>query len=191
MSAWFSLWFVLWFAAMFVVMRWLQGTRRTPRTGQSAALLQHPRSVLLLGAVCSGFFVVISILSVVFPDKEGPSLGITLGLLAFSLLGLPLIAEYCRVWHRLEPGGMRSQPLLSEARSVRWKDVRRVSYSQGMKWFVVETATGAVVRVSAMLTGLPAFARTVLHEVPRDRIDPAAVPVLERTAADNPPPIWM
>jgi hypothetical protein len=60
-----------------------------------------------------------------------------------------------------------------------------------MKWFVVGTANGAVVRVSVMLTGLPTFARTVLHEVPRDRIDAAAVPVLERTAAGNPPPIWM
>jgi len=186
-----ALWFVLWFVAMALVMRWLQGTRLTPRAGQSASLLQHPRSLLVIGLVCSGFFVVISILSVVFPDKEGPSLGITLGLLAFSLLGLPLIAEYYRVWHRLEPGGMRSQPLLSEARSLRWKDVRRVRYSQAMKWFVLETGSGAVVRISVMLTGLPAFARAVLHEVSRDRIDPAAVPVLEQTAADNPPPIWM
>ena len=163
-----ALWVVFWLVGMSLVMGWLGRTRTAPRAGQSAGVLQHPRSLLVVGLVCSGVFVVISILSVVFPDKEGPSLGITLGLLAFSLLGLPLIAEYCRVWHRLEPGGMRSQPLLSEARSVRWKDVRRVSYSQGMKWFVVETATGAVVRVSAMLTGLPAFARTVLQEVPRD-----------------------
>jgi hypothetical protein len=186
-----ALWFVLWFGAMAVIMRWLQGTRLTPRAGQSASMLQHPRSVLVIGLVCSGFFVVIAILSVAFPDKDGPSAGITLGLLAFSLLGLPLIAEYYRVWHRLEPGGMRSQPLLREACSVRWKDVRRVNYSQAMKWFVVETPTGAVVRVSVMLTGLPSFARTVLHEVPRERIDPAAVPFLERTAAGNPPPIWM
>ena len=186
-----ALWLVFWLVGMSLVMGWLGRTRMSPRAGQSASVLQHPRSLLVIGIVCSGFFFVIAILSVAFPDKEGPSAGITFGLLAFSLLGAPLIAEYFRVWHRLEPGGMRSQPLLREACSVRWKDVRRVSYSPGMKWFVVETPTGAVVRVSAMLTGLPAFARTVLHEVPRDRIDPAAVPVLERTAADNPPPIWM
>src|SRR5438093_107545 len=141
------LWLVFWLVGMSLVMGWLGRTRMVPRADQGARMLQHPRSLLVVGIVCSGFFVVIAILSVVFPDKDGPSAGITLGLLAFSLLGAPLVAEYFRVWHRLEPGGMRSQPLLREACSVRWKEVRRVSYSQTMKWFVVETAAGAVVRV--------------------------------------------
>jgi hypothetical protein len=124
------------------------------------------------------------------PDIRGP--GMPLFFLAFAVfLGGPLLLEYYRVWHRLEPGGMRSQPLLKDACSVKWKDVTRVSYSQGSKWFIVETANGTKVRRSVMLVGLPAFARTVLHEVPRDRIEAQAVPVLERTAAGNPPPIWM
>ncbi len=186
-----ALWWILWFAGMAVVMRWLQRSRLEPRPGETDDVLRHPRSLLVIALACSGFFVTISILSVAFPDKEGPSLPITLGLLAFALLGLPLMAEYYRVWHRLERGGIRSQPLLSAERLVRWQDVQRVSYSQVMKWFVVKTTAGAVVRVSVMLVGLPSFASTVLSEVPPDRIDPAALPVLQQTAAGHPPPIWM
>jgi len=44
-----ALWFVLWFGAMALVMRWLQGTRLTARAGQGASMLQHPRSLLVIG----------------------------------------------------------------------------------------------------------------------------------------------
>jgi hypothetical protein len=75
--------------------------------------------------------------------------------------------------------------------SLRWAQVTRVRYSQSLKWFRIEAADGAVVRVSAMLTGLPQFAQAVLAEVPEFHIDKSARPVLERTAAGFPPPIWM
>jgi hypothetical protein len=41
-----------------------------------------------------------------------------------------------------------------------------------------------------MLQGLPEFAEAVLKEVPEDRIDGEAIPILEQTAAGSPPSIW-
>jgi hypothetical protein len=59
-----------------------------------------------------------------------------------------------------------------------------------MKWFRLETRTGAVARISAMLIGLPEFARLLLAHAPADAIPPETLLVLEATAAGNPPPVW-
>jgi len=85
---------------------------------------------------------------------------------------------------------MRYQTLTKKPGSIRWAEVSRLHYSPSMKWFVVEARSGTAIRVSAMLIGLPEFARSVLAEVPRARIDAGALPVLEETAAGSPPSIW-
>ena len=59
-----------------------------------------------------------------------------------------------------------------------------------MKWFTLDRASGGRVRVSAMLTGLPEFARLVLVHAPPAAIDEATRGVLEETAAGRPPAIW-
>lgn len=59
-----------------------------------------------------------------------------------------------------------------------------------LKWFRLETRSGKVARVSAMLIGLPDFARLVLRYAPADAIEPDTLPVLRATAEGNPPPIW-
>jgi hypothetical protein len=51
-----------------------------------------------------------------------------------------------------------------------------------MRWFRIETASGIAVRVSAMLTGLPEFARAVLTQVPGYAIDDATRAVLTSTS---------
>jgi hypothetical protein len=43
-----------------------------------------------------------------------------------------------------------------------------------MKWYRLQTSTRAVVRISAMLMGLPEFAREVLAHVTRPAIDEKA-----------------
>ena len=110
--------------------------------------------------------------------------------LGFALLGVPLIAEYVRVRHQLEPGGMRYQSLLGKRGFVRWTEVTRIRYSEAAKGFRIGQGTGEVVRISAMLTSLPEFARAVLDGVSRERIDPKTVGILESTASGSPPSIW-
>ena len=59
-----------------------------------------------------------------------------------------------------------------------------------MKWFLLETASGSKVRVSAMLTGLPEFARLVLRHVPKEAIEPGTRAILAETEQGRPPSVW-
>jgi hypothetical protein len=59
-----------------------------------------------------------------------------------------------------------------------------------MKWFKIELTSGVVVRVSAMLIGLPEFASRVLAGVPRGAIGENAYALLQQTEQGNLPRIW-
>jgi hypothetical protein len=179
----------LWFALMSLLMGWLARSRQRPRSGSQPGVLQHPRSVLVLGLVCSGLFLTFALLSLLLPGETGSPL-ISLFFLGFALLGVPLIAEYVRVRHQLEPGGLRYQTLFGKRGFLPWSDVTCVRYSHTAKWFRIDGGAGEVVRISAMLTSLPEFARAVLEGVPRERIDPKTIPVLESTASGSPPSVW-
>jgi PH (Pleckstrin Homology) domain-containing protein len=178
----------VWSVAMTLVMGWLARSRLRPH-GQNAGVLEHPASTLIIGVVCTLFFCALAVLSFLFPGRTGSGL-VSLTFLGFALLGVLLIAEYVRVRYSLQPGGLHYTPLLSRSWTLRWGDVTGIRYSQAAKWFRIDTGSGRVVRVSAMLTGLPEFAQAVLREVPPSRIDADALPILEQTAGGNPPSIW-
>ncbi|HXK58261.1 MAG TPA: hypothetical protein PLP42_00060 [Acidobacteriota bacterium] len=180
---------IIWFALMTLVMRWLARSRSRSAKPANSKLLYHPTSTLVLGLVGGGFFLALAILSYVFANDTG-TLGISLFFAGFALLGFVFVWEYFRVRHSLEPGGMRYQKLLSNGGKLRWNEVTRVHYSQSAKWFRLVTKTGEVVRVSAMLVGLPEFARAVLDEVPSESIDTTTRDVLRETAAGHPPSLW-
>ena len=179
----------LWFALMSLVMGWMARSRQRPRSGGQPGVLEYPRSVFIVGLVCSGFFLALALFSLLFPGKTGSPL-ISLFFLGFALLGVPLIAEYVRVRHQLEPDGLRYQSLLGKRGFVRWTDVTRLRYSEVAKWFRIDGGACEVVRISAMLTSLPEFARAALEGVSRERIDPKTVRILESTASGSPPSIW-
>ncbi|HEU5180416.1 MAG TPA: PH domain-containing protein, partial [Candidatus Polarisedimenticolia bacterium] len=73
---------------------------------------------------------------------------------------------------------------------LKWDAVRRLHYSHSAKWFRIDLADGGVVRVSAMLMGLPGFAQAALGQVSAAAIDSETRTVLEATAAGNLPRIW-
>ena len=55
---------------------------------------------------------------------------------------------------------------------------------------VMTAVMGWAVRGSVMLTGLPEFARLLLHNAARGSIDSETFNVLGATAAGNPPSVW-
>jgi hypothetical protein len=59
-----------------------------------------------------------------------------------------------------------------------------------MKWFRLETHDGQVARISAYLTGLPGFARTLLKHIPTGVSDELTLDILAETAAGRPPAPW-
>jgi hypothetical protein len=114
----------------------------------------------------------------------------TLGFVTFAMLGAPLVADYAFARHRVTDDGMQYGGMFGKRGSFRWSEVTRVRYGKVAKWFVVELHSGAKVRVSAMLLGLPEFALAVLANVPRSVIDNASYGVVCETAEGDPPSIW-
>ncbi|HAR44782.1 MAG: hypothetical protein A2072_07150 [Nitrospirae bacterium GWC1_57_7] len=189
-SAWWAdiIQWVVWGLAMTVIMGWLAKSRQKAGV-DTGKVLQHPRSTLIIGLVCGGFFLALAVLSRLFPGKDG-SIWISLFFLGFSLMGAVIIVEYVRVRHHLEPHGLRFQPLFRAPGTLLWRDVSSVRYSPSAKWFRIETRRGQVIRVSAMLTGLPAFAQAALQEISPPSMDSATRRILEETAAGRPPSLW-
>jgi hypothetical protein len=164
-------------------------SRLRGRTPAEQSVLRYPRGTLVVGVVCSVFFLSLALLSILFPGKDG-SPTISLVFVGFAFLGAPLIVEYYRVVHYLEKGGIRYSSLISSPGFLPWSDIKSVRYAPSLKWFRIEGRDGRIIRVSVMLMGLPEFARAVLSAVSESRIEPAARSLLERTAEGHPPSLW-
>src|SRR5262245_51864941 len=168
-----------WLARSHLRARRIAGTRR----------LSHPRSTLIIGLVGFLFFAGLAILSIVFVDGPNTWLA-TVTFIGFALLSVPILADYVRSRHEVSEEGLSYGRIFGRRGYLKWSDLRRVKYAQSMKWFRLETQSGDVARVSAMLTGLPQFACFLLEYAPTEAIDIKTIPVLEATATGNPPPLW-
>lgn len=179
----------VWLVIMSLVMAWVARGRLRSAPTQGGGALVHPPSTLIIGLVCAGLFLTIALLSALFPAKSG-SPAVTLFFVGFAALGLLMILEYRNGRHMLTEDGLQYGRMLGQTGALRWNEVRRLAYSESAKWFRIELANGRVVPVSAMLVGLPSFARAALDHVPPNAIDPNTQSVLEATAAGNLPRIW-
>jgi hypothetical protein len=100
----------------------------------------------------------------------------------FGLLGFPLIADYLFSRHRLTEEGIDYGGMFGKQGFMAWKSVQRVSVSQTMGWYVLESSSGAKARISVLLEGLHQFSKLLLEHVPRERIQPEAYLFLIQTA---------
>jgi len=184
-----ALQWTLWGVAMTVVMGWLGRSRLKPRPATDANRLVQPLSTLIIGVSCSGFFAALAILSNIYPN-ETVTWWTTSVFVGFALLGIPLISLYFTDRHEAARDGLDYTTFFGVRKSIAWGDVKFVRYAPFAKWFRVESRMGDVARVSAMLMGLPEFARKVLENVPANLIEPGTLDILRETAAGDPPSIW-
>jgi hypothetical protein len=174
---------------MSLVVGWIASSRTRARPAGEARRLQHPPSTLILGMLGLTFFLALAILSKVYDNGTGGPVvtGVFLGFAALSLL---VIAEYCVARHELTSDGMHYGKLTGARGSLKWSEVTHVTYSPSMKWYRLQASNGAVVRISAMLMGLPEFAREMLAHVARPAIDDKSWSMLQATARGDLPKIW-
>lgn len=92
--------------------------------------------------------------------------------------------------HEVSEEGLAYRKMLGAKKYLKWTDVHSVRYVPAMKWFRLETRSGEVARVSAMLMGLPTFAHHLLEHVPREAIEPNTAVILQSTADGSPPSVW-
>jgi hypothetical protein len=174
---------------MTVVTGWFARTRLKKRGAAQANILRFPSSVLLLGLVGLALFGGTAILTNVYSNGT-ETWWTTAGFTAFASLGLVLVFAYLTAKHELSDLGISYSSLSGQRRYLRWSELHSVRYAPFMGWFHLESKGGEVARISAMLLGLPDFARLVLKHAPANTIDEEALQVLEETAEGNLPPIW-
>jgi hypothetical protein len=143
--------------------------------------MQYPPGTLALGLLSLGLVPALASLFMLHDNAAAaPIFGAVLPLL--GVLGVSMLVAYGRVWHELTAEGLTFGRLLGRRGTLKWRDVTRITYSSRMRWFRIETASGEHVLISAMLTGLPQFARAVLREVPSYAIDDITRGVLQARA---------
>ena len=116
----------LWLALMTAVMRWVGRTRERPAATHSPGTLAHPRSTLLIGLVCSGFFLACAVGSALLPGRS-----------VETGAGSPLTIDSATAG-RVSPGKGRRPASISysatpsDQRSVRWSILSLCSCSGHM-----------------------------------------------------------
>ena len=183
----------LWTALMSLVMGWMARSRsRTGAPGDGARLVQ-PVSTLVMGIVCFAFFAGITVITVIsntIGKNRTTNIWTTAVFCAFALASALMILEYAFGRHRVSEQGMEHRGMFGRRREFLWSEVERVSYNPTMRWFSIRLYSGPTVRVSAMVMGLPEFARRVLAHVPRTAMGDAALEVLRETQQGRLPAIW-
>ena len=179
----------VWTILMSLVMGWVARSRNRPRPAGADQRLQHPISTLIIGVVGFLLFTAIAVASNVFANST-TSWWTTAIFVGFALLALPVVGDYFAARHDVSDEGLRYSRLVGSGGYIRWVEIKKVRFSDAMKWFRLESESGEVVRLSIMLMGLPEFARALLAHTPRESIEKNALPVLQATAEGNPPSVW-
>lgn len=179
----------IWGVLMSLVMGWVAKSRLKVRPQSDSQWLVHPPSTLIIGIVGLLFFTGIAIISNVFPNKTVTWWTTTI-FVGFALLSLVIIAHYFVSRHEVSEEGLHYGRLTGRRGYLKWSDLGVVKYAPVMKWFRLETQSGDVARLSAMLIGLPEFARLLLANAPAQAIDAETLAILEATAGGNPPSVW-
>ena len=179
----------IWGVIMAVVMSWVARCRFAKRPDSDVQSLRHPRSTLSIGVVAL-FFFGIAVVSNTLGKNDTATIWTTLGFIFFGLSSLPIVAEYFFARHKVSDAGIEYGRMFGQRGTLLWSDVQRVRFASMMKWFVLEPRAGAPVRISAMLMGLPEFARLLLLHVPAQLIDDEARALLEATREGRPPSVW-
>lgn len=178
----------VWLVIMAIVMGALGRSRLKQRPPSESDELRQPVAILWVGVVCTLMFGAFGVLSQ-FTGK-GATWWTTLIFVGFALLGVVVIADYYLARHTISEQGLAYGGLRGRRGNMRWDEVRSIRYASTMKWFRLEDVHGNVARLSAMLIGLPEFARLALDQVPSDAVDDFTWDLLDQTASGNPPPVW-
>lgn len=110
--------------------------------------------------------------------------------MGFVLLGAVTVAEAVRVRHELTDTGIAYQGLLRRYDQVRWNEIVSARWSPAMKWLVVTTSDGRVMRFSGLLKGLQSLATALAERVPALDVDEPTAQVLADARNGRPPQVW-
>lgn len=163
---------VVWIICVCAARYWLARIQQSPSPPGDTHQIRHAPIILVVGVGGALFFAVLWVATMVWPDD---SVGLFTHI-AFPLLMLPgllLVGDYYRTYYSVDAHGMSYATLFGRPGSFRWDEVEYIDFHRSMDSYRLRLNSGAVVRVSAWMTGLRALARHVATHVPPERIDEA------------------
>lgn len=177
-----------WALAMSLVMGWIAKARRPAAARGRTRVLTYPPAILIVGVVCSGFFILLAVLANIYADPDEQ--WTPYAFLCFALLGGTLIGETLRVRHELKDDGIVYRGLLTRRDRILWLEIASAHWNASMKWLVLTTYTGHVLRFSGMLNGLDSLALELKERAPALVVDEVTANVLADAREGRLPSIW-
>jgi hypothetical protein len=174
---------------MTAVMGWLGKSRQRPLPAGDGRQLVQPKGVLVIGLVGFVFFAALAILSNVFTN-ETTTWWTTAVFVGFALLSASLVSVCFTDRHELSDSELIYTTFFGARKHMRWSTVKTVRYAPVAKWFWLKDESGQVARISAMLMGLPEFARLLLKYVSPQAIDEETRKILQACAEGRLPPLY-
>lgn len=178
----------VWALAMSLVMGWLAKARRPATAKGRARVLTYPFAILIVGVVCCGFFILLAVLAGIYADPDERWTPYVF--LCFALLGATLIGEALRVRHELKDDGIVYRGLLTRHDRISWPEIASAHWNSSMKWLVLTTYTGHVLRFSGVLNGLESLAQELKERAPALAVDEVTAKLLADAREGRLPSIW-
>ena len=150
-------------------------------------VLTHPTTTLVIGLVCTAVFVAVSVGVLIAEADERWAMLI---FLAFATLGCVVVVEALRVRHELTSEGMAYRGWWKRYAEVPWGEFVSARWSPSMKWLVLMTRDGRVMRFSGLLNGLDTLAVRLQRHAPDLAADPITEKVLSDARAGTLPSVW-
>ena len=175
------------FVALFML--WLSRARLRKRSPAERDILAYPPILLVFGIIYTFIFLGFAMLIFLTLPNGAEKWRLFSFFVALSLGGVPIITTSLFERHRVSAWGIEYSPLLGIGAGgyLPWSEVRRVKFSRFMRWFILEGYDGTKIRISAMMMGLPEFARYLLAAVPPEAMDAKTLYLLRQTAYGSPP----
>jgi hypothetical protein len=133
--------------------------------------LRAPALTLVTGAGCFLIFAAITVISNLFPNPTVTA-WTTTTFVVFASLGALIFVGALVERHSISAEGVSSRTMFGIGKVATWAEISKAGYNPGMQWFYLRTTGGKVLRLSAMLVGLPKFAEMSLAHLPPSAVDP-------------------
>ncbi len=131
--------------------------------------LRYGKAAKAFGIVITAALPVMVVVILIIEKKPTRAEDVPWILLIISLglsLGAPLLGEFTRVRIEYDDQVLRIVTPWSRNRHIDWASVQQVRWRASLKWLDFRTADGAVIHVSPLLSGLPAFGEHALKRLP-------------------------
>jgi len=182
---------VFWVVAMTLMTRWMARSRLRDDIDGDGMQLRHPAPTLCIGLAATMFSVGVFMAAFTWAEDLAVLFAGVLFGTGMVALSLSLVADYYLARHRVDAHGMHYGRMSGQRSAFAWSEVQRVNFSEGMNWYRITLQSGATVRVSGLMMGLPVFASHVLEHVPANRIDATARGKLDDAAQGKLHRLWL